>query len=74
MSSIVDRIRKDGITTVYAETLVSPALAETIARETSAKVAVLDPIEGITSASMGKDYFEVMRSNLATLKIGQGCS
>lgn len=74
MSSIVDRIRKDGITTVYAETLVSPALAETIARETSAKVAVLDPIEGITSASKGKDYFEVMRSNLATLKIGQGCS
>jgi zinc transport system substrate-binding protein len=74
MESIVQRIRADHLTTVYAETLVSPALSQTIARETSAKVAVLDPIEGITSASRGKDYFEVMRSNLVTLKAGQGCS
>ena len=74
MSSIVDRVRQDGITTVYAETLVSPALSETIARETGTRVAVLDPIEGITSASKGKDYFEVMRTNLATLRTGQGCS
>lgn len=74
MQSIVERIRADHVTTVYAETLVSPALAETIARETSAKVEVLDPIEGITSASRGKDYFEVMRSNLVTLRAGQGCS
>lgn len=74
MSSIVERVRRDGITTVYAETLVSPALSETIARETGTKVAVLDPIEGITSASKGKDYFEVMRTNLATLRTGQGCS
>ncbi|HEV7171911.1 metal ABC transporter substrate-binding protein [Pedococcus sp.] len=74
MESIVQRIRADHITTVYAETLVSPALSETIARETSAKVAVLDPIEGITSASRGKDYFDVMRSNLATLRAGQECA
>lgn len=74
MQSIVQRIRADHITTVYAETLVSPALSETIAHETGAKVDVLDPIEGITSASRGKDYFEVMRSNLATLRAGQECA
>jgi zinc transport system substrate-binding protein len=35
---------------------------------------MLDPVEGITSESAGKDYFEVMRSNLAALRQGQVCS
>lgn len=61
------------MTTIYTETLVSPAIAETVARETGARVAVLDPIEGLTSASAGKDYFEVMRANLRSLRAGQGC-
>lgn len=74
MRDLVDHIRSRGVTTVYAETLVSPALATTIAHETGARVEVLDPVEGITKASQGKDYFEVMRANLATLRSGQGCS
>lgn len=74
MRRIAAHIRSEGVKTVYAETLVSPALAETIARETGATVRVLDPVEGITDASAGKDYFEVMRSNLETLRAGQGCS
>ena len=53
---------------------MSPAIADTVARETGATVATLDPIEGLTSSSAGRDYFEVMRSNLATLRAGQGCS
>jgi zinc transport system substrate-binding protein len=74
MSDIVQLIKEHHVTTVYAETLVSPALAETVAREAGAQVAVLDPIEGITSQSAGQDYFAVMRSNLATLETGQQCS
>jgi zinc transport system substrate-binding protein len=35
---------------------------------------VLDPIEGITTASKGRDYPSVMRANLATLRLGQECS
>jgi zinc transport system substrate-binding protein len=62
------------VSTIYAETLVSPAIADTVARETGATVARLDPIEGLTGSSAGRDYFEVMRSNLATLRAGQGCS
>ncbi len=38
------------------------------------EVAVLDPLEGITDASRGRDYLEVMRANLATLRAGQECS
>ncbi len=63
-----------GVTTIYAETLVSPAIAQTVASESGAKIATLDPIEGLTDKSAGKDYFEVMRSNLKALKAGQGCA
>jgi zinc transport system substrate-binding protein len=54
--------------------LVSPAVAQTVARETGAATAVLDPIEGLTDASAGRDYLQVMRSNLAVLEKGQSCS
>ncbi len=66
-------VREAGVSTVYAESLVSPALAETVAREAGARVAVLDPLEGLTDASRGHDYLEVMRANLATLRAGQEC-
>ncbi|HYO17781.1 MAG TPA: zinc ABC transporter substrate-binding protein, partial [Dermatophilaceae bacterium] len=65
--------RANGVSTIYAETLVSPAIAQTVARESGATMATLDPIEGLTKASAGKDYFEVMRSNLKALRLGQGC-
>lgn len=71
---LVEHVRETGVTTVYAETLVSPALTETIAREAGVEVAVLDPIEGVTDASAGEDYFEIMRVNLQTLREGQDCS
>ncbi len=66
-------VEEHHVRTIYSETLVSPALAETLARETGATVAVLDPIEGITDSSRGTDYLEVMRSNLTTLEAGQQC-
>ena len=59
---------------MYAETLVSEDVAKTLARETGARLAVLDPIEGITNASAGRDYPTVMRANLALLRAGQECS
>ena len=68
------RVREAGVRTVYSENLVSPDLARTVAREAGAGVAVLDPLEGLTEASRGRDYLEVMRANLATLRTGQECS
>ncbi|MBX3314267.1 MAG: zinc ABC transporter substrate-binding protein [Actinobacteria bacterium] len=61
------------VRTIYFETLVSSDIAETIASETGAETAVLDPIEGLTDASKGDDYLEIMRSNLASLQAGQPC-
>jgi zinc transport system substrate-binding protein len=74
MAALTAHIRESGARTVYAETLVSEAVAKTLARETGARLAVLDPLEGITSASAGRDYPSVMRANLATLRAGQECS
>lgn len=74
LARIARFVEDEGVTTIYAETLVSRAVAETLARETGASLAVLDPLEGLTDESAGDDYFAVMRSNLETLRTGQGCS
>jgi zinc transport system substrate-binding protein len=74
LKAISDLVRREGVRTVYQETLVEPHFAQTVAGSTGAAVATLDPIEGITSESAGKDYFEVMRSNLTALKKGLDCS
>jgi zinc transport system substrate-binding protein len=73
-AEISELVRERGVTTVYTETLVDPAVAETVATEAGVRTAVLDPIEGLTDESAGSDYLEVMRANLATLQEGQSCS
>ena len=72
---VVDSVRETGATTVFTEPLVSPKLAQTVASETGAATAVLDPIEGLTpeEQSEGDNYFTLMRRNLATLERGLGC-
>jgi zinc transport system substrate-binding protein len=74
LARVADFVRANSVRTIYYETLVSPAIANTVAGETGARTAVLDPIEGLTSKSRGSDYLAVMRSNLADLKEGQPCS
>ncbi len=71
LAEITDLVRTEGVTTVYFESLASPAAAEAIARETGADTAMLDPIEGSTD---GKSYDTIMRDNLATLITGQTCT
>jgi zinc transport system substrate-binding protein len=75
LEQVVRLVRKTGATTVFFETLVSPRVASTVARETGAQTAVLDPIEGLTSAAekRGASYFSVMRSNLESLRKALGC-
>ena len=75
LEKVVRQVRAAGATTVFFETLVSPRLAETVAREVGAKTAVLDPLEGLTDeeAAGGEDYFSVMRENLAALRKALGC-
>jgi zinc transport system substrate-binding protein len=62
-----------GVTTIFFETLASPALAQTIADELGLATAVLDPVEGVTEASAASDYIGLMRANLAALEEANGC-
>ncbi|MFE9449470.1 metal ABC transporter substrate-binding protein [Streptomyces sp. NPDC006739] len=64
--------RADGVTTVFYETLVSDKTAKTIASDAGLKTDVLDPIEGITAKSRGKDYFSVQEANLKALQTALG--
>jgi zinc transport system substrate-binding protein len=67
-------VRQHKVETIYYETLVSPRIAKTVAQETNAQTAVLDPIEGISGDSAAQDYFGVMRADLEALQKGQSCS
>jgi zinc transport system substrate-binding protein len=75
LAELADRIRAERVTTVFTETLVSPKVAETLAREAGVTTAVLDPIEGRTRAQVqaGSGYLEAMRQNLTVLRKALGC-
>jgi zinc transport system substrate-binding protein len=63
------------VTTVFAEVQLPSDAVETIARETGATVAVLNPIESLTDEerASGQDYGSVMGENLAAMKEGLPC-
>jgi zinc transport system substrate-binding protein len=67
-------VAETGITTIFFETLASPALAQTIAKDLGLATDVLDPLEGLTAQSRGSDYREVMEANLHALRLANGCS
>jgi zinc transport system substrate-binding protein len=70
LADVVGVVRTTHATTIFFERLLSPRLADTVAREVGAHTAVLDPIEG---AEPGQTYFSVMRQNLAALRKALGC-
>lgn len=75
LQALIELVRREHIGTVFFERLVSPRLAETIARDAGAQARVLDPIEGLTPAeqSQGQTYLTLMRQNLAELRAALGC-
>lgn len=73
LAEVTEFVEEHGITTIYVETLVPEDLARTVADETGAELATLDPIEGVTDESAGDDYPSIMEANLATLVAGQRC-
>ncbi|GAA3059440.1 zinc ABC transporter substrate-binding protein [Streptomyces roseofulvus] len=72
IKELQDVAKAEKVTTVFFETLASDKTAKTLAQDTGLKTDVLDPLEGITDASRGDDYIEVMQSNLAALKKALG--
>jgi zinc transport system substrate-binding protein len=73
LAAAAEEAREVGATTIFFETLVSPAVAEAVADAIGAGTAVLDPIEGLEPGA-GGDYVSVMRTNLANLRPALGCT
>ena len=75
LRTLIALVRREHVTTVFFERLVSPRLAETVARDAGAKAAVLDPIEGLTPSEQahGFTYLTLMRQNLRELRSALGC-
>jgi len=75
LEHVIEEVREHGATTVFFETLVSPRLAQTVARETGANTAVLNPLEGLTPEQLeaGEDFFSIMRDNLEALREALDC-
>lgn len=71
MKEIIQQVRQHKISYIFFESLVSPRVSETIAREVKARTLVLNPLGGLTEKEMeaGKDYFSIMKENLDSLKI-----
>lgn len=72
LAEVAKLARGSGATYIFFETLVSPRVAETIAREIGAKTLVLDPLEGVQDPAR-EDYFTVMRQNLGNLRLALAC-
>ncbi len=75
LAAVTRVVRTERVSTVYAERLGSPALARTLAHETGAHLAVLDPVETAPTGGSGgtADYFTAMRADLTILRKGQSC-
>lgn len=75
LAAIVRTARERKVTAIFVEPLVSPKLAETLAREVGVRLLTLDPIEGVTrkEAAEGTGYIELMARNLQSLREGLGC-
>ncbi len=73
LAAIGEHAKEHGVTTIFSERLVSPALADTLAGDLGLKTAVLDPIEGLSADTEGEDYLSLMRQNLDALKAANGC-
>jgi zinc transport system substrate-binding protein len=76
LAQLTDLVQRTGTTTVFTEELVSPRIAETLAREAGVKTETLNPLEGLSDRELarGDDYVQVMDANLAKLRTALACS
>jgi zinc transport system substrate-binding protein len=76
IAQLTDLVKRDGVTTVFTEELLSPRIADTLAREAGVRTETLNPLEGLTAHELkrGDDYLSVMATNLGKLQTALGCS
>ncbi|EHL18747.1 metal ABC transporter substrate-binding protein [Peptoanaerobacter stomatis] len=70
MKEIIEFVKENNVKTIFFETLATPEVSETIAKETGANTDVLNPIEGLTQEELdaNKDYLSIMQDNLKAIE------
>ncbi len=75
LADLITAVGEEGVTTVFFETTVSPALAETVAREAGATTALLHTLESLTVEELarGDNYRTIMERNFIALRSALDC-
>lgn len=75
LAEVADIARSKNVRYIFFETLVSPKLAETVAKEVGAETLVFNPIEGLTDEEIekGSAYITIMEENLNNLVKALAC-
>lgn len=75
IAELIRKIRSNGLRYIYTEELVEPRVADTIARETGAKVLRLNGAHNIgrDDLAAGATFLSLMDQNLENLRIGLQC-
>ena len=69
LTEIINSCRNYHISTIFTEELISKDIANMIARETGAKVEVLNPLESLNTEELKtEDYISVMKDNANKIK------
>src|SRR5215208_4360510 len=76
LGELADLARDQGVTTVFTEKMVSPRIAQTLARDAGGlRTEVLSPLESLTKRERDDkaDYFTLMDANLGKIATAFGC-
>ena len=75
LADLSEIIKANSIKYVLTETIASPKLAETLAKEVGITTLEMNPLEGLTDQEIrgGKNYINIMESNLANLATTLEC-
>jgi len=75
VAELADMVRKKGIKVVFYESFVSDRLIQSVAKESGARVEMLQPLANITAkeAKQFQDYRLIMNMNLKKLRMALEC-
>lgn len=75
LKEIVDFVKENEISVIFAEELVDPKLVNVLAEEAGAQVLILSPLEGVSKEELekGVTYLDKMEENLQNIKTALEC-
>lgn len=75
LAALVEQVKRERVTHVFSEALLSPKVAETLAAETGVGILSLNPGGNLSKEAFdrGTTFFDILRADLESLSVGLGC-